>query len=36
MAAKAQHKKWAVKIQHCSISLKFDIWVDTPFEPLKI
>jgi hypothetical protein len=24
MAAKTQHKKWAVKIQHCPISSKFD------------
>jgi hypothetical protein len=22
------HKKWAVKIQHCPISSKFDMWVD--------
>ena len=21
-------KKWAVKIQHCPISSKFDMWVD--------
>jgi hypothetical protein len=28
MAAKTPHKKWAVKIQHCSISSKFDMWVD--------
>jgi hypothetical protein len=28
MAAKTQHKKSAVKIQHCPISSKFDIWVD--------
>jgi hypothetical protein len=28
MAAKTQYKKWAVKIQHCSISSKFDMWVD--------
>jgi hypothetical protein len=28
MAAKTWHKKWAVKIQHCSISSKFDMWVD--------
>jgi hypothetical protein len=28
MAAKTQHKKWAVKIQHCPISSKFDMWVD--------
>jgi hypothetical protein len=24
MAAKARHKKWAVKIQHCLISSKFE------------
>jgi hypothetical protein len=28
MAAKTRHKKWAVKIQHCPISSKFDMWVD--------
>jgi hypothetical protein len=28
MAAKTRHKKWAVKIQHCPISSKFDIWED--------
>jgi hypothetical protein len=28
MAAKTRHKKWAVKIQHCLISSKFDFWVD--------
>ena len=28
MAAKTRHKKWVVKIQHCPISSKFDIWVD--------
>jgi hypothetical protein len=22
------YKKWAVKIQHCPISSKFDMWVD--------
>jgi hypothetical protein len=25
MAAKTRHKKWAVKIQHCPISSKFDV-----------
>jgi hypothetical protein len=25
MAAKTRYKKWAVKIQHCPISSKFDI-----------
>jgi hypothetical protein len=28
MAAKTRHKKWAVKIQHCPTSSKFDMWVD--------
>ena len=28
MAAKTWHKKSAVKIQHCPISSKFDMWVD--------
>ena len=28
MAAKTRHKKWGVKIQHCPISSKFDMWVD--------
>jgi hypothetical protein len=28
MAAKTRHKKWMVKIQHCPISSKFDMWVD--------
>jgi hypothetical protein len=28
MAAKTRHKKWAVKIQHCPISSKFDVLVD--------
>jgi hypothetical protein len=28
MAAKTRHKKWTVKIQHCPISSKFDMWVD--------
>jgi hypothetical protein len=28
MATKTRYKKWAVKIQHCSISSKFDMWVD--------
>ena len=27
MAAKTRHKIWAVKIQHCPISSKFDMWV---------
>ena len=26
--AKTRYKKWAVKIQHCPISSKFDMWVD--------
>jgi hypothetical protein len=25
---KTRYKKWAVKIQHCPISSKFDMWVD--------
>jgi hypothetical protein len=29
MAAKTRHKKWAVKIQHCPISSKYDMWVDS-------
>ena len=28
MAAKTWHKKWAVKILHCPILSKFDMWVD--------
>jgi hypothetical protein len=28
MAAKTRHNKWAIKIHHCPISSKFDIWVD--------
>ena len=28
MAAKIRNKKWAVKIQHCPISSKFDMWLD--------
>ena len=28
MAAKTRHKKWAVQIQHCPISSKFDMCVD--------
>ena len=28
MVAKTRHKKWAVKIRHCLISSKFDMWVD--------
>ena len=40
MAAKTRHKKWAVKIQHCAISSKFDTWVDNDvpnwFPTLKI
>ena len=27
-AKKTRHNKWAVKIQHCPISSKFDMWVD--------
>jgi hypothetical protein len=35
MAAKTQHKKWGVKIQHCPISSKFDMWVDNDVPTLK-
>jgi hypothetical protein len=35
MAAKTRHKKWAVKIQHCPISSKFDMWVDNDVPTLK-
>ena len=35
MAAKTWHKKWAVKIQHCAISSKFDMWVDNDVPTLK-
>jgi hypothetical protein len=35
MAAKTRHKKWAVKIQHCPISSKFDMWVDSDVPTLK-
>ena len=28
IAAKTRYKKWAVKIQQCPISSKFDMWVD--------
>ena len=40
MAAKSRHKKSEVKIQHCPISSKFDMWVDNDvpnlFPTLKI
>ena len=29
MAAKTRHKNGGVKIQHCPISSKFDMWVDS-------
>jgi hypothetical protein len=35
MTAKTRHKKWAVKIQHCPISSKFDMWVDNDVLTLK-
>jgi hypothetical protein len=35
MAAKTRYKKWAVKIQHCPISSKFDMWVDNDVPTLK-
>jgi hypothetical protein len=28
MTTKTRHKKWVVKIQHCPMSSKFDMWVD--------
>ena len=28
MFAKTRHKKWGVKIQHCPMTSKFDMWVD--------
>ena len=30
-----RHKKWAVKIQHCPISSKFDMWVENDVPTLK-
>jgi Zn ribbon nucleic-acid-binding protein len=36
MAAKIRYKIWAVKIQHCPISSKFDMWVDNDVPTLKI
>ena len=35
MTAKTRHKKLAVKIQHCPISSKFDLWVDNDVLKLK-
>jgi hypothetical protein len=35
LRAKTRHKKWAVKIQHCPISSKFDMWVDNDVPTLK-
>ena len=35
IAAKTRHKKWAVKIQHCPISLKFDMLVDNNVPTLE-
>jgi hypothetical protein len=35
MAAKTQHKKSAVKIQHCLISSKIDMWIDNDVPTLK-
>jgi hypothetical protein len=32
MAAKTRYKIWALKIQHCPISSKFDMWVDNDVE----
>jgi hypothetical protein len=34
MAAKTRHKKGVVKIQHCPISSKFDMWVDSNVQNL--
>jgi hypothetical protein len=34
MAAKTRHKIWALKIQHCPISFKFDMWVDNDVPTL--
>jgi hypothetical protein len=36
MAAKTGHKLWAVKIQHCPISSKFDMLVDDDVPTLNI
>ena len=40
MTTKTRHKKWVVKIQHCPMSSKFDMWVDNDvpnwFLTLKI
>jgi hypothetical protein len=35
MAAKTRHTIWAVKIQHCPMSSKFDMWVDNDFPTLN-
>jgi hypothetical protein len=35
MAVKTLHKKWAVKIQHCPISSKFDMSVDNDVPNMK-
>ena len=35
MAAKTRYKKRAVKIQHCPISSKFDMWVDNNVPTLN-
>jgi hypothetical protein len=36
MAAKTRYKKWAVKIQHCPISSKFDMNLPTYEMSLKL
>jgi hypothetical protein len=36
MAAKTRLKIWVLKIQHCLISSKFDMWVDNDVPTLKI
>jgi hypothetical protein len=35
MAAITRHKIWALKIQHCPISSKFDMWVDNDVSRLN-
>jgi hypothetical protein len=35
MAAKIRYKKWGIKIQHCPILSKFDMWVDNDVPTLK-
>jgi hypothetical protein len=35
MVAKTRHKNGGVKIQHCPISSKFDMWIDNDVPTLK-